>query len=752
MRKPTGGDDSGQETIFWPFCFEQLRWAAKGRALELDTRRDLNEFRRCKDWDGCTVNDARAVAGEEEHGFGDVFGLGPFCEIGVGHGFAVGFGVNDAGQDGVSANAGANEIGGLARVGDVDIETREAAGEIRGRIFEGLEFILVTECDRDLSAPLEKDKADRATESAGAAGSENSYSSEFRRHWEFPSVRFPSKRSQAVSHEDERWKAECPAATRLRAESAETGVKSGTARFPPKILNPVKPVMTEQRRTCVWAVLGALALLALTTAGVRAQEEPSTTQKSVTLKGGVTYEDQSSENCEKQNENNPYTGMDPLTCYGVMAPTDSRGECSLGGMQVWKHVDNTCYYCSPISSPPNTIIVPMDQVGAADNQGFRCGVDQADACMAICSGGNTYSPPPGTVVEGGGPGLPPTPVPKQGGPPPNYAPQPGPSPVAGASNPCLPFGPGGYDYCANPAGTQPAGCECSQQKPASVQPTPSQPAPNFNNQLLADAQTILQNAGKISKEMTDAMDVTTHNNVGIGVAVGAYFGAAGKLMGMVAQECKLVAAANAIAAAQKAPILQIADEAAAESGTLAGQAEQTVSQVGKTGGAPTGAPMGTAMPSGATGGTNYQTGMVLKGVAATPGQGELPICGVLSCVRVAQLLQKNIPTIRMLSVGIGPEGLTAPQIATALQKIGINAQVGSGMTNMMNKVRSGNPVIAGIYTTGSAASPLHAVVIEGLETVGDVPGVNIYDPAGWYYWQPIKAFQTYFTGDFVKPL
>jgi hypothetical protein len=30
--------------------------------------------------------------------------------------------------------------------------------------------------------------------------------------------------------------------------------------------------------------------------------------------------------------------------------------------------------------------------------------------------------------------------------------------------------------------------------------------------------------------------------------------------------------------------------------------------------------------------------------------------------------------------------------------------------------------------------------------------VNIYDPAGWYYWQPIKALQSYFTGDFVSAL
>jgi hypothetical protein len=28
-------------------------------------------------------------------------------------------------------------------------------------------------------------------------------------------------------------------------------------------------------------------------------------------------------------------------------------------------------------------------------------------------------------------------------------------------NACLPFGPGGYDYCANPLGTQPPGCHCN---------------------------------------------------------------------------------------------------------------------------------------------------------------------------------------------------------------------------------------------------------------------------------------------------
>jgi len=216
------------------------------------------------------------------------------------------------------------------------------------------------------------------------------------------------------------------------------------------------------------------------------------TQKPVTLKGSVTYEDQSSDSCEKQNENYPYTGMDPFPCYGVMAPTDSRGQCSLGGMQVWKHEGNMCYYCEAINPPIVGIIVPMDQVGTAGAQSFRCGVDQADACMAVCSGGSTYSPPPGTVAEGGGPGLPPTPAPTQGGPPPNYAPHPGPPPVAGATNPCLPFGPGGYDYCANPAGTQPAGCECSKQTPRQPAPSENKPNPKPQSNPIADAGQYLQ--------------------------------------------------------------------------------------------------------------------------------------------------------------------------------------------------------------------------------------------------------------------
>jgi hypothetical protein len=223
--------------------------------------------------------------------------------------------------------------------------------------------------------------------------------------------------------------------------------------------------------------------MALVAMGLRAQE-PAQSQ-SPTLKGGVTYEDRSSEACEKQNENNPYTGMDPLVCHGVMAPTDSRGECSLAGMQVWKQVGGTCYYCQAINPPINGIIIPLDQLGQADEEGYKCGVDQADACMAVCwreSGSGPYIPPPGTTEEPGGPQTGGVNEPGPGeepGQPPGTQPNPIPArpPVQGSisgSNPCQPFGPGGYDYCKNP--TQPPGCNCSKQ-----QPNPPQQGSTTNN-------------------------------------------------------------------------------------------------------------------------------------------------------------------------------------------------------------------------------------------------------------------------------
>jgi hypothetical protein len=182
--------------------------------------------------------------------------------------------------------------------------------------------------------------------------------------------------------------------------------------------------------------------------------------------------------------------MNPLVCYGVMGPTDSRGQCSLRGLYVFKQEGNTCYYCQPINPPIEGFIVSMDDLAAADAQGFRCGVDQEDPdCYAICSGNGSFKPPAGTE-NGSGPG----PGPTTGGPsapgPPSgpqemSGPKPGPLQgyVTNAPDPCLPFGPGGYDYCANPANTRPAGCICPEMisKPpqqgttSSNKPPPSNP-------------------------------------------------------------------------------------------------------------------------------------------------------------------------------------------------------------------------------------------------------------------------------------
>jgi hypothetical protein len=114
---------------------------------------------------------------------------------------------------------------------------------------------------------------------------------------------------------------------------------------------------------------------------------------------GSEYTDEFESSCEKSNANNPYAGMDPLKCYGVMAPTDSAGKCSLGNMQVLKQEGNTCYYCQPINPPAKGFIIPFDDLATADNQGFLCGVDQADPqCSAICTGTGTFKPPPGTTL------------------------------------------------------------------------------------------------------------------------------------------------------------------------------------------------------------------------------------------------------------------------------------------------------------------------------------------------------------------
>jgi hypothetical protein len=239
-------------------------------------------------------------------------------------------------------------------------------------------------------------------------------------------------------------------------------------------------------------ILGVL-LAALIPGAVQAPAQqsssgsPAGASKTFSLSANVdTYSDAASTSCEKGNTS-PYAGMDPLACYGVMAPTDSAGQCSLSGMTVFKKVGGTCYYCQPIVPPTPGILVPMDDLGAADEQGYKCGVDQADpSCMAVCtrqSGSGPFLPPPGTTLASGpkpAPGPPspgPEPRPAPTTPPPANRPGPPLSGTVGSGTPCQPFGPGGYDYCANPAGTQPAGCVCSAPGAKGITRVRSKPQP-----------------------------------------------------------------------------------------------------------------------------------------------------------------------------------------------------------------------------------------------------------------------------------
>jgi Lysine-specific metallo-endopeptidase len=159
--------------------------------------------------------------------------------------------------------------------------------------------------------------------------------------------------------------------------------------------------MTEPGRArAVAAVVGVLVLALVVAGEARAQEiSGSGTPPDVFAGSADTYTDAAATSCTKNNPS-PYAGMNPLVCYGVMAPVDSAGKCSLARMYVLKQEGNTCYYCQPINPPIQGFIVPIDDVAQANAQGFECGVDQAaENCMAVCQGGGTFKPPPGTIRE-----------------------------------------------------------------------------------------------------------------------------------------------------------------------------------------------------------------------------------------------------------------------------------------------------------------------------------------------------------------
>ncbi|MGH8014128.1 MAG: neutral zinc metallopeptidase [Candidatus Binataceae bacterium] len=173
----------------------------------------------------------------------------------------------------------------------------------------------------------------------------------------------------------------------------------------------MKPNSMIPRNVSGFALLCALCLL--TSLALAGTAHAQAVGGDVFSSNGGTYSDQFSTNCSSGNAS-PYAGMDPLTCYGVMMPTASNGACiGARGWRLLHQAGNTCYFCQPINPPTNGIIVPLDELNLARQQGFVCGVDQADPnCMAVCTGGRQappYVPPrqPPVVSSGGGGCTPP---------------------------------------------------------------------------------------------------------------------------------------------------------------------------------------------------------------------------------------------------------------------------------------------------------------------------------------------------------
>jgi hypothetical protein len=176
--------------------------------------------------------------------------------------------------------------------------------------------------------------------------------------------------------------------------------------------------MTEQIPARIWAA--SIVLAALSAAGARAQQQPAPTaqQPAPTVtqgdvfesSGQPVYSDVFETDCEKNNDqNNPYADMNPLECYGFAFGADANNQCTFHGLKVIKQVGSTCYYCQALNPPVKGFIIPMDDLKAAEGQGFICGVDQADpSCKAVCQGNGTFNPPPGTEETPG----PPTPTPE----------------------------------------------------------------------------------------------------------------------------------------------------------------------------------------------------------------------------------------------------------------------------------------------------------------------------------------------------
>lgn len=82
-----------------------------------------------------------------------------------------------------------------------------------------------------------------------------------------------------------------------------------------------------------------------------------------------------------------FAGQDPLSVKGEVMPAASNGQCIPPGNLQWKllaKIGGTCYYTEPLNPPINGYVTNMDNVGAVEKLGGRCGVDEFDASKAVC--------------------------------------------------------------------------------------------------------------------------------------------------------------------------------------------------------------------------------------------------------------------------------------------------------------------------------------------------------------------------------
>ena len=189
-----------------------------------------------------------------------------------------------------------------------------------------------------------------------------------------------------------------------RLHCGETTKAPAELRAPRKADEPLRRrAPRDDARRGFWLAMG-LALLAFASAGARAQGTASAPLGDIFESGGggPVYSDTYESDCESSNTS-VFKGMNPLMCHGIAGTVGRSGGCGQGHppLKFWKQVGDSCLYCEPFDPPLiNSFVIPMDDLGVAEAQGFKCGADQTDpSCRAVCSGNGRFRPPPGTTLR-----------------------------------------------------------------------------------------------------------------------------------------------------------------------------------------------------------------------------------------------------------------------------------------------------------------------------------------------------------------